>query len=250
MNRFCSIALFGTLLSTATATMGAAIGDPNDGNGWDTTSAVTITASSYWSWNSASHFLPERLIDGSGIYEGGWFHHSAYDDAHRERMWLSGWENNDANPAVPSSDGNHWLLFTFDQAYDLGEMWIWNYNEIGSPTSGGNYRSLGVKGVTIEYSLNGTDWTGMFDGDIPITDDNFFEADGDSYLHGPSFSLDFEGASAQYVRINIDLGANRSYNGTSENVGLSEVRFNLIPEPASLSLLAMGGLLLGRRRGN
>ena len=36
--------------------------------------------------------------------------------------------------------------------------------------------------------------------------------------------------------------------GGSGNVGISEIRFYAIPEPATLSLLAAGSLMIARRR--
>jgi len=47
--------------------------------------------------------------------------------------------------------GNVQIVFNFDQAYPLAEMWVWNLN---------NYDpARGLRKVHIEYSTDGSSWT-------------------------------------------------------------------------------------------
>ena len=59
-------------------------------------------------------------------------------------MWLS-------NAAGPQPT---WIQFEFDKVHILHEMWVWNSN-----TSFETAIGYGFKDVTIEYSLDGVDYT-------------------------------------------------------------------------------------------
>ena len=60
---------------------------------------------------------------------------------------------------------------------------------------------------------------------------------------------DFAAATARYVRFSVNAqGATNWGNDRTYNVGLNEIQLYDVPEPATLSLLAMSGLALLRRR--
>ncbi len=204
-----------------------AVGNPNAANGWSTTSAVSVTASS-------SHVNPRppiRLIDGSGIEAVNGLLHAGpqnYGNDPGQIMWLSGLSADSAsNPNPGTVSGSHWVRFSFDQAYSLGQMWIWNDNEA---TDSYDYRILGMKNATIQYSLTGgsspSEWHTIFTGSIPEA----APVTGSPTYYDPvNLSVDFSGASAKYVVITAASGLDRNYsNGQFEQVGLSEVRFNLV----------------------
>ncbi|MHC4511107.1 MAG: discoidin domain-containing protein, partial [Planctomycetota bacterium] len=129
---------------------------------------LTATASSA----GQADFGPEKTIDGSGLDADGLHSTGATD------MWLSGNEPLGA-----------WIQYEFDNAYKLHEMWVWNSNQIFEGLFG-----FGMKDVTVEYSINGTEWTALADAR------EFAQAPGtDGYAHNTT--VDFGGAVAQYVRL-------------------------------------------------
>jgi hypothetical protein len=137
---------------------------------------------------------PEKTIDGSGL-----------DDQDRHSV-----EIGDMWMAMPAGDTPLQLEYEFDKAYPLHEMWVWNYNMALESVV-----NFGVKDVTVEYSLDGIEWT-------LLGEEEFNQAPGqDTYVANTAVS--FNGAMAQYVRLTI----NSSWGGTQ--FGLSEVRFLYLP---------------------
>ena len=142
---------------------------------------------------------PEKTIDGSGLTGDV---HGTTDTT----MWVSG--KTGPQPV--------WIRYEFDKVYKLREMWVWNYNNIFEAILG-----FGFKDVTVEYSLNGTDWT-------LLKDMQFAQGLAqDSYAHNTT--VDFGGVAAKYVR----LTAKSNWGGTARQGGLSEVRFLYTPTYAS-----------------
>ena len=81
---------------------------------------------------------PENTVNGSGLDA---------DDQHsieQTDMWISGIE----------LKGACWIEFEFDKVYKLHEMLVWNSNQMAEPFVG-----YGCKDVTIEYSVDGNDYT-------------------------------------------------------------------------------------------
>jgi hypothetical protein len=161
---------------------------------------VTATASSSQAGNG-----PENTVNGSGLDAADL--HSTTTSA----MWLS-----DKAASEPA-----WIQFAFDRAYKLNSMWVWNYNASVERVVG-----FGFQDVTVEYSVNGTDWT-------LLADTQFNQAPSQAnYAHNTE--VDFKDIAAQYVR----LTAKSNFKGRNQ-YGLSEVRFLCIPtyaqepEPAS-----------------
>jgi len=155
---------------------------------------ITATASSSDTANG-----PENTANGSGLDATGLLHTKTGDD----NMWLS------------SRDGVQptWIEYEFNGVYKLHEMWVWNSNDSLEPAIG-----LGFKDVSIEYSVNGTDYTTLG------TTHEFAQAPGTpDYAHNTT--IDFGGVAAQYVR----LTANNNWGGILNQYGLSEVRFLYIP---------------------
>ncbi len=143
---------------------------------------------------------PENTVNGSGLNAS--YEHSTQADT----MWLA---RMNAQPVR--------IQFEFDAIYELREMWVWNYN-----TQFEGILGFGVKDATIEYSVNGTDWTLW-------GDTRFNQAPG-----APDYVADniveFDGVSARYVRLTIKSGY-----GMMGQVGLSEVLFFTTEVPPSTS---------------
>ena len=151
---------------------------------------------------------PENAVNGLGLNAGGLLHGRDGDT-----MWLS-----ELGGPQPS-----WIEFEFDKVHKLHEMWVWNSND-GLESAIG----FGLKDVTIEYSVDGIDYTTLG------TTHEFTRARGlADYAHDTA--IDFGGAGAKFVR----LTANSNWGGILAQFGLSEVRFFSIPvqagkpEPAS-----------------
>ncbi|MHC4676485.1 MAG: discoidin domain-containing protein, partial [Planctomycetota bacterium] len=145
---------------------------------------------------------PENTINGSGLDDSGLLHSKDPEN----NMWLS-------TMAGPQPS---WIEYEFDNVYKLHEMWVWNSNDSLEPVLG-----LGFKDVTIEYSVNGTDYTTLG------TTHEFARAPGmPDYAHNTT--VDMGGVGAKYVR----LTANSNWGGVLNQYGLSEVRFLYIPVQA------------------
>ncbi len=154
---------------------------------------ITATASS----TGQEGMGPENTINGSGL-DANDLHSTEVTD-----MWLS-----DKEP-------NAWIEYELDKVYKLHQMWVWNSNQAVEPMFG-----LGCKDVSIEYSVNGTDYTTLG------TTHEFVRAPGlDDYAHNTT--VDLNDVAAKYVK----LTANSSWGGM-DRYGLSEVRFFSIPVQA------------------
>ncbi len=141
---------------------------------------------------------PQRTVDGSGISDNDEASIKAAD------MWL----------ADPPAEGTLYIQYEFDGMYKLHEMLVWNYNVQFEPILG-----FGLKGVTVEYSENGTDWTTL--GDV-----EFAKATATT-TYKANTTVSFGGVPARYVRLNVNSGW-----GMLSQFGLSEVRFLYIPVQA------------------
>ncbi|UCE49581.1 MAG: discoidin domain-containing protein, partial [Phycisphaerales bacterium] len=135
----------------------------------------------------------ENTVNGSGLT----------DDLHgrdSQTMWLS---------AIGGPQPT-WIQFEFDNVYQLHEMWVWNSNTELEMSVG-----FGAKDVTIEYSLDGIDYTTLG------TTHEFARASGDDgYSHNTT--IDFGGVQAKYVKLTVNTNWALF---PFPQFGLSEVRF-------------------------
>jgi len=141
---------------------------------------------------------PQNTVNGSGLNAAG--QHSTVSDD----MWL----------AKAPEDQALYVQYEFDRVYKLHELLVWNYNVQFEMILG-----FGLKGVTVEYSENGTYWTAL--GDV-----EFAKATAkDTYVYNTV--VDLQGVPAKYVRLTVNSGW-----GMMGQYGLSEVRFLYIPAQA------------------
>ncbi|MBL7185238.1 MAG: discoidin domain-containing protein [Phycisphaerae bacterium] len=154
---------------------------------------ITATASSA---NKADEG-PENTVNGSGLDD---------DDLHcseNASMWLS----NIADPNVA------WIQYEFERPYKLHQMLVWNYNNSVEIIVG-----FSVREATIEYSVDGTNWT------VLGTTHEFARGHG-SAGYAPNTTVDLGGVAARYVKIT----AKSNWGGIVNQCGLSEIRFLYVP---------------------
>jgi len=143
---------------------------------------------------------PEKTIDGSGMNEAD-EHSIANAD-----MWLG----------RPVGDDPVWVQYDLGQVYKLHEMLVWNYNVQFEIVLG-----MGLKDVTIDYSVDGAEWTAL--GDVEFAQGTA-KAD-----YVANTTVEFGGVAVRHVRLTVN-----SAWGTlpQPQYGLSEVRFLQIPATA------------------
>ena len=154
---------------------------------------VTATAGS-----SATQqgMTPDKTVDGSGMNAAD--EHSTEDTA----AWLTG----------PEAGLPAWIQYEFSQVYKLHELWVWNSNQTVE-----SFIGFGAKDVTVEYSLDGVEWSTL--GDV-----EFAQAPGEPG-YGDYTTVDMEGVQARFVRLTITS----NWSQFSQQTGLSEVRFFYAP---------------------
>lgn len=161
-----------------------------------------------------------RLLNNSGMSGTAGRTHS--HSSNGKAMWR--WTATDSAQAELQID------YDLGEVVPLGEMWIWNYNEVGKDRS--SYTQYGLKDIRIEYSTNGEDWQEWKGPGHPY---RLAQASGDSFI--PATNLDdghqtpiqFQGTPIRYLRMTVDTmpgQGNWAEADSDEHIfGLSEVRF-------------------------
>jgi hypothetical protein len=116
--------------------------------------------------------------------------------------------------AYAPEDEPLWIQYEFDRVYKLHEMLVWNYNVQFELLLG-----FGFKDVTVEYSVDGEEWT--------VLDDVQFAQATARATYTANTVVAFGGVAARHVRLTA-----HSPWGTRDQYGLSEVRFLFIPAHA------------------
>ena len=212
-------------------------------------SIAGVTIDSFYSENVTLGRLAVNIVDGSALHVNGPGTHGSWPAG---AMWL----NSDATAASPQDVDDQWLIFDLGGVYDLASMEIWNYNEYCHwAVPGGPYEPFwaqrrGVYEMEVLVSADKATWSSL--GLKYLT-----AAPGvDTVPFGEIVPLDAMGV--RYVK--FDINTNQCASGvwtcddsppsigTDNYVGLSEVQFIEVPEPATLALLSMGCLALLRKR--
>ena len=223
----------------------SAIGNPSAGNNWSTESAVSVRAS-----NPHPSRSFQNVINGSGISADGCTHTDALFGSGGVGGTVMGFNlGPTSGPARAGTvAGANWVEFAFDQAYNIFDILVWNYNEDSSNAPDTDftdfYTMQGMKEVTIQYTTVGNgggwgsdsagDWTTLGGGTMLL-----LQGTGGNFLGAQAIPMD---ATAQYVVITAVSGTNANFmcekefgsTCTTPSVegALSEVRFTLDDPPA------------------
>lgn len=157
-------------------------------------------------------------------------------------VWTSAFLNSPLNDAstgnVAGSSPIAAYTLTFDLAtnYDLTKVRVWNWNNTVNQSAG-----VRTMEILVASSVGGaTTSLGVFN---PVI------GTGLTTFAGSAF--DVNASNVREVKFVITEGYGFSGAGTQTLVSLAEVRFEgvtAIPEPSSLALLGLGGLMLVRRK--
>ncbi|WP_299551671.1 Ig-like domain-containing protein [Seonamhaeicola sp.] len=135
-----------------------------------------------------------KTLNGSGLSTPGTGNHNV--------EWADSWTT------TANSTSGQWIQYDFGAAYPLGQMRVWNGNEVPA---------RGLNDVTIKYSATSSNPATM----TTLGTYAWPQATGAANyagFNGPNFN----GVSARYVRIEVN-----SHHNDPEHVALSEVRFDL-----------------------
>jgi len=147
-------------------------------------SSIVASASTTWSDLNTANMIsgePETL-NFRQTNSGGWWHGSG--DTTLTSVSV------DPNDTVLSPA---WVRFDFDEAYALGDMWIWNMNQPG-------LTSRGLKKVHVHY-YDGSQWYRLMNGEEECF---ILNRAGDENLIEHTDAIDFGGAVATAVAISAD----------------------------------------------
>jgi hypothetical protein len=182
---------------------------------------VSVVASS--EANSAA----VHLIDSSGlsVNSSAGLHDNAAGAA---TMWTMG-----TSPGQPAVVDDSWVEFDLGNNYNLTNTYIWQYNQNNLPGRQTKQFDLLVSSTT----------SGAFTTTIltdSILNQNLTTPNG---IPAQNFTT----VSPNVRRVRIELDSAWSGNA-SEFAGLSEVRFEIIPEPTAAGIVFAGASLMVRRR--
>ena len=248
-----STAAAATLINTYTPTAGNPASGPYDSNITTTRSSVLFNAADYES---------RKIVDGVSAKNPGDqtaqpgftgtqpnftdTDNDGFPDygTDPEANWVSNFIAAVAgSPGEPVNE--QWVSFSFPSSEALDFMRVWN----GNQTSG---IDQGIEKAYLWYSTAGSlpaiaasvggaspgAWT-----QVPGGLRTFAQSNGLATYDGVSISL--AGIDAKHLLIDVETNY-----GSTQSIALSEIQFfaAVIPEPATLSLLGLGGLAMLRRR--
>jgi hypothetical protein len=139
-------------------------------------------------------------VDASGITGNI---HAGYNS-------LNSWYAKELGPSAEPT-----ITIQFDKAYELTEMWVWNYENV--------FKGYGLKQVMIEYSENGVDFTTLMSGSLTEFTFSLGNYDGTK-----SDVIDFGNVQAKVVRLTAVGGRGVGNYEYASNLGsyiLRELRF-------------------------
>ncbi len=175
--------------------------------------------------SSANQWIAQNTITGEGLTldSNPATHTTDTGNSTQGYHWLT---------AENAPDADKWIAYDLNAVYTLTGLHLWNYNRI-------DRTNRGASEIDIYVSLDGSNWGTAISTISPTEATNSNGYLGETFSIGP--------VATQYIRLQIIDNHGDTFGGGFGLTGLSEVRF--IPEPASLALLGLGGLVMLGRRG-
>jgi hypothetical protein len=176
-----------------------------------------------------------NAVNGAGLYGP-----SGPDQVHNPGQWQA-FQCGFAAPGTPVT-----LDIDLGAVYQLSDMYVWNYN--GNSPDWPHEADTGWYDAKIEYSVDGVSYSYLSDNILSINWPG--DPEYGVWPYHKTDTIDLAGITAQHIRLTNtqnwvipgETGGNPNYRI------LSEVAFEVVPEPASLMLLGLGSLALIRKR--
>jgi hypothetical protein len=203
------------------------------------TAAVIVPASvTFSSQVTAAPRLAVSTIDGSGLAGSG--DATSTHGNNPDHMWITAGAITAAGFGNGSTDFNPFITFNLASATTISLVNVWNFNEA-------TFTKHGFRNTTIAFSTdNGANFTDVWTGD-------FTEGTGGAGLAAQSIAVSGTGVTnvrfTPHTNWDGDNFDTDTFTGSGEQfAGLSEVRFDTVPEPTAALFGALGLVALLRRR--
>jgi len=169
-------------------------------------------------------------------------------------QWMSAglrWVDRDDHDKGAVGDNSPSIAFYFDDLYILDHMVVRNFTE----SDGG--RGIKLVNILVSATGNGDDWVAVFADPLEFQKGVYQDHNnGGAWTEYDPQIIGLGGVGAKAVKFEI---LSNQYNNNFQNpendvngtiTGVAGVQFfgTAVPEPATMSLLALGGLALLRRR--
>ena len=196
---------------------------------------VTATARSEFNFNSGWNRLATSTVNGSGMVSG---EGATGLHTNASQSVAYGWQVNQPGNIA------HWFKVDLGDTYDVGKMHVWNghgnsWNGIKTADIYYSTTDSGNNTANDEADFNTSGWNLLTAGQAFQQQAN----PGDNFGPTDTIALD---VTARYIVLNIS----EAWGGIN-TTSIGELQFEeavAVPEPATMGLLALGGLALLRRR--
>ena len=181
---------------------------------------------------------------------------STWTNTVNTNSWQHEWLGNGRLDASTSANNKigYFIVDFGSVVAGLENMYLWGsrYTSPGEDMRNFNVYLADTPSVAIPAMPNSQAWVGgsqaaadydFASGGWALLTNNTLNSPSNPY--GVDLTIALGGASARYVGIEILTAENTDPN---DRVGFGQVEFTAIPEPGSLALLGLGGLLVARRR--
>lgn len=162
-----------------------------------------------------------------------------------------------ANNTTASGAASEWIQWDLNGSLRLDSIRVWNYNDSARYESGIRTLDIYLSNVAVPGdpegagALNWTHWAvnATLPGAPGTSGYTGFDLETvvGSVLPASEFRFVRFEVNSTFIGDGIDLPGGGNLGG--QNAGLSQIEFfEVVPEPGSLALLSIGGLLIARRR--